>query len=85
MLGVAKGEGWDVERYDALFEEAVTKEPDFLGHYFDKANYMLPRWTGDPKALARFVDQSVARTKDPTEREAIDMLAGDLWDVAFVG
>lgn len=64
MLGVAKGEGWDVERYDALFEEAVTKEPDFLGHYFDKANYMLPRWTGDPKALARFVDQSVARTKD---------------------
>jgi len=64
MLGVAKGEGWDVERYDALFEEAVSKEPDFLGHYFDKANYMLPRWTGDPAALARFVDQSVARTKE---------------------
>lgn len=64
MLGVAQGQGWDLDRYDALFEEAVTKEPDFLGHYFDKANYMLPRWTGDPAALAKFVDQSVARTKD---------------------
>lgn len=36
------------------------------------------------KAAERAFD-ALARTKYPNAREAIDMLAGDLWDVAFAG
>jgi hypothetical protein len=45
-LKVALGMSLDRENYDKLFQEAIAFEPQFMGYYFHKANYLQPRWHG---------------------------------------
>jgi Domain of unknown function (DUF4034) len=57
MQSVALGQGWKLDRYDTLFEEAVTVYPDYVGSYFKKAHYLLPRWFGDDGDLEAFAEK----------------------------
>ena len=44
MQSVALGEGWDRDRSEALFAEAVAAEPTYYHYYFSRTSAELPRW-----------------------------------------
>jgi hypothetical protein len=62
MQGVALGQGWTTSDYEALFEEAVSREPTYYFYYFEKASFYQSRWYGNRAMLKAFVDDAVART-----------------------
>jgi len=57
MQHVALGQGWDTDRYDRLFNEAITAYPRYHAFYFSKAYYLLPRWHGKDGDLEAFAEQ----------------------------
>jgi hypothetical protein len=63
MLAVGLSQHWPPERYDALFEEAVRKHPDYLQFDFYRATYYAPRWYGSAAELQRVVEEAVERTR----------------------
>ncbi len=63
MQVVALSEGWSREKYDALFDEAVSKHPDYYYYYLNKAIYLLERWHGKKGDWQKFADETVAKTK----------------------
>ncbi|PKM99553.1 MAG: hypothetical protein CVU78_05665 [Elusimicrobia bacterium HGW-Elusimicrobia-2] len=46
MQTAALGQGWERERYEKHFNEAIACEPFFEDFYYTKAHYLLPRWHG---------------------------------------
>lgn len=62
MQEVALGQGWSTQKYEVLFDEAVSREPTYYFYYFSKANFYQSRWYGGRSELQNFVDDSVART-----------------------
>ncbi|MBI5395665.1 MAG: DUF4034 domain-containing protein [Verrucomicrobia bacterium] len=61
MQVVALGQGWTLAEYDALFNEAVAKEPAYYHYYFAKAHYLLPRWHGEAGDWQRFAEAAAAK------------------------
>ena len=71
MLAVARGQEWERDRYDALFNLAVLVEPSYYDFYYEKAAYLLPRWDGKTTGeWIAFADEA-ARTDDPGERATL--------------
>ena len=70
MQLVALGQGWDLEKYDRLFKEAVSKEPTYYEYYHKKAYYLEPKWHGKPGDAERFAEEA-AKVDDPGEGMAI--------------
>ena len=66
MQRVALGEGWNHDRYQALFEQAVAIEPTYYDYYFSRTVAELPRWGGGPDAWLHFAEDA-AREDDPDE------------------
>jgi hypothetical protein len=54
MMTVGLAEGWDKERMQALFEQGMEFEPGYLYLYREYANYLLPKWEGQPGDAAKF-------------------------------
>jgi hypothetical protein len=54
MLTVGLAEGWDKARMQALFDEGTAFEPGYLYLYREYANYLLPKWEGQPGDAAKF-------------------------------
>lgn len=48
MLTVALGESWSDADYDKVYNEAITRWPDYYSFYFQKSHHLLPRWGGRP-------------------------------------
>lgn len=44
---LALGQGWEMEKYDALYEQAMKSEPGFDEHHVARAYHLLPRWHGE--------------------------------------
>jgi hypothetical protein len=63
MLDVAFSQAWPRERFEALYETAAAKHPDYLAIYFSYANYYEPQWFGSPEEHRRAVDRVVERTR----------------------
>lgn len=61
METLARGQGWDRKAFDKLFEEGVAVEPLYYYLYQDKAEYLLPRWYGEPGEWQNFADQATRR------------------------
>jgi hypothetical protein len=61
MIDVGRIEGWDRERVDALFEEAVALEPKYLHVYSAMARYLTPRWQGAEGDWEIFAERSSER------------------------
>jgi len=76
MQTIALGQGWDEDRYEHLFKEAVAKEPTYYFYYFYKANFYQSRWYGDKNKLKKFVDESV---KSTFEKEGYTLYARIYW------
>jgi hypothetical protein len=47
-MTLAKGQGWSREDFEKLFQAAKAFEPQFWGYDVAKAQYLLPRWYGQP-------------------------------------
>lgn len=58
---VALGQGWELSRYNKLFEEAIAFEPAYHYFYSNKAQFLLPRWHGDEGDWERFADETAER------------------------
>jgi hypothetical protein len=61
MIHLGRVQGWDRERVDALVEQAVTVEPQYLHLYSEMARYLLPRWHGDEGDWEDFAERSAER------------------------
>ena len=48
QMTVALGQDWEHAKYDELFAEAKTFEPEFWSFDVKRAYYLLPRWHGQP-------------------------------------
>lgn len=59
-LMVGKGASWPEQRHERVFNEAARREPCYPLYYFQRANWLLPRWNGRPGDCERFADQAIA-------------------------
>jgi Domain of unknown function (DUF4034) len=59
---VALAQGWPKGKFEALFEEAVKKYPNYFPLYFAASNYYSPMWHGSTSELRTFIDRSADRT-----------------------
>jgi hypothetical protein len=62
LLWIANAQGWDRQKYEALFKKAVSFEPLYYNYYLVKAYYLLPRWHGKEGEWQRFADEAVKLT-----------------------
>ncbi len=62
LIKIAGVQGWDRQKYEALFREAVSFEPWFHAYYIEKAAYLMPRWGGKEGEWQRFAAEAVKLT-----------------------
>ena len=79
MLGVALAQNWELEKYLALYEEAVSKEPLYYETYFRALERFLPIWGGDIQKIQNFASDAVRRT---SSTEGQGMYARIYWVAA---
>ncbi len=63
FIWVAIGEGWDREKMEEVFKKGVAADPTYYPLYFSKANYLLPRWHGEPGDWVKFAEEAADMTK----------------------
>jgi hypothetical protein len=56
MQTIALGQQWSREEYEALFDEAVGYEPEYLVFYERKIYYLQPKWHGEEGDELKFVN-----------------------------
>jgi hypothetical protein len=61
MIDLGRAQGWDRERVDAFFEQAVALEPRYLHVYSAMARYLTPRWQGGEGDWEDFAERSAER------------------------
>jgi hypothetical protein len=71
LLEVAKANGWPKEKATALFEKATDYQPLYYEYYHDFAEYLQPKWHGEPGDTEEFAKQSA------------DKLGGDEGDILY--
>lgn len=76
MLQVARAEGWGINRFDALVNEATAKYPYFYQIYFRAVIYLLPKWYGSPRQVEAFARFALDRTR---EHEGSGLYARIYW------
>jgi hypothetical protein len=57
MQQIALAQGWDKDQARALFDEASAFEPSYYHFYREYANYLLPKWYGEPGETQAFADE----------------------------
>ena len=62
---VALGQGWDRDRYDALFGECRKQYPTYYPPFFRKAYFILPKWHGSPGELAKYSEEAAHSVSGP--------------------
>jgi hypothetical protein len=61
MQILAKGQSWERSRYEKNFEAAIAFEPTYHYFYSEKAQYLLPRWSGEEGEWERFAEETSKR------------------------
>ena len=56
MLEVGIGQGWDIAKFDQIFEEGVKLAPDYYDLYFQRACSLLSRWYGSKGEWQAFAE-----------------------------
>jgi hypothetical protein len=62
LLRVARSQGWSRKEFNALYDEAVTKFPQYIPLYFEMATYLAPRWYGSTTELRSYIEEAVEKT-----------------------
>jgi len=65
MQLIALGEGWDKAKARELFDQATAFEPDYYHFYKQYANYLLPRWYGEPGDITALAEEVGKRIPEP--------------------
>lgn len=71
MMTVGLAQGWDNARIKQVFDRGIQFEPDYYYLYLHYANYLLPKWEGQPGASSAFAKSSA------------DNLGGDAGDLLY--
>src|SRR5262249_29738339 len=61
MQSVAMYQQWDGEQMNALFQKAISFEPDYYYYYRMMAMNLLPKWGGAEGEVAKFADAVTMR------------------------
>ena len=75
MQTIALGQGWSRKEYEALFEEAIRTEPEYLIFYEQKINFLQPKWYGKEGEALEFVNSLPERFPDGVGQELYARLA----------
>lgn len=70
MLRIANGQGWSMEDFSALLEEAAELHPYYYMIYYEAIQYLSPKWHGNAELLEGMAKFAVSMTQDG-EGEAI--------------
>ncbi|HYL69597.1 MAG TPA: DUF4034 domain-containing protein [Candidatus Limnocylindria bacterium] len=57
MQNVALAQGWDKAQARKLFDDATAFEPTYYHFYREYANYLLPKWYGQPGESEAFAEE----------------------------
>jgi hypothetical protein len=79
LLRTANAQAWDRNRYEALFQKAVSFEPSFWGYYTAKAYYLLPRWHGEEGEWQKFADKAEQTTSQRKGMGIYARIIIDMW------
>ena len=71
MMTVAMGLNLSKNQFNSIFNQAINYEPDYEAYYFDKAIFLLPRWSGSKGEWESNLTKSA------------DMIGGDNGDVLY--
>jgi Domain of unknown function (DUF4034) len=71
MMRIALGQQLSRDAFDNIFNQAVHFEPNFVIYYGQRANFLLPRWYGNPGEWERDLTRSA------------DKMGGDDGDVLY--
>jgi hypothetical protein len=73
-----KGLDWDRQQYNAAFDSAVRREAHYEPLYFQKEEYLLPRWNGKRGEIEQFALQAMRLTQEAEGKALYASLAGHL-------
>jgi len=79
LMRIAMGQGWDREKFDALFREAVSFEPGFYSYYMVKAHYIMPRWGGFKGEWQQFAEDAVKMTPESEGMGMYTRILRSMW------
>jgi hypothetical protein len=60
-LTVGLGQDWEPEKMRGMFEQAVKAEPGYVLYYQLYANYLQPKWDGQPGEASAFAKSAADR------------------------
>jgi len=61
MMTVGLAQSWDAKRVKENFERGIQFEPGYYYLYLQYANYLLPKWDGNPGDASKFAKSSADR------------------------
>lgn len=76
MIHIAKSEGWKMDEFNKLVDEATKRFPFFYQIYFAAIDYLTPKWHGSKAEIEKFAQKAVAITY---AREQNGMYARIYW------
>jgi len=65
MQQVALGQGWSKPEARELFDRATAFEPSFYHYYREYANFLQPKWYGEPGEAEALADDAYTRVPGP--------------------
>ncbi|PKN37116.1 MAG: hypothetical protein CVU62_10950 [Deltaproteobacteria bacterium HGW-Deltaproteobacteria-2] len=81
LLIIARAQGWDKHKYEALFKKAVSYEPSYYAYYLEKAYDLLPRWHGEKGDWQKFADEAVKLTPKSEGMGIYALILLKAWDL----
>lgn len=78
MQTVALGQAWPREQYEALFEEAIRLEPEYITFYLRKIYFLQPKWHGQEGEWQAFANSLLERFPGGVGEELYARIA---WDI----
>jgi len=75
MQNIALGQQWSRAEYEALFEEAIAYEPEYLIYYLRKINYLQPKWHGKEGEALEFINSLPGRFPNGVGQELYARIA----------
>lgn len=57
LLSVAAAQGWDKTQERQILEDAMRFEPEYYHIYRDHADFLLPKWYGNPGETEAFAEE----------------------------
>ena len=79
LLMVAKGQGWSKEDARQALDKVFAIDPEYHEAYLVMAEFLLPRWHGEPGDLEAFADEAANRLGGDKGEELYFRIASGIW------